>query len=164
MSPTALRSSWSLLVCMAAVFVTAAIGAIASADAVNLYAQLDRPVWAPPAVVFGPVWTVLYLLMAVAAWMVWRVHADARVGPALILFGIQLVANGLWSWLFFAWRLGAVAAIEIVVLWVLIAMTAVSFWRIQRWAGLLLLPYLLWVGYAAALTLVLWQRNPDLLG
>lgn len=165
MSPTApRRSNWTLLICLAAVFATAAIGAKASANAATFYAQLDRPAWAPPAAVFGPVWTLLFLLMAVAAWLVWRVHGDARVRPALTLFGIHLVANGLWSWLFFAWRLGAVASIEVVVLWILIALTTVSFWRIRPWAGVLLLPYLMWVGYAAALTMTLWQRNPEVLG
>ena len=130
-------------------------------DAAAFYAQLSKPSWAPPAAVFGPVWTVLYSLMGIAAWLVWRSpHASRR---ALTLFGVQLAANALWSWLFFAWHLGAFAAAEVLVLLALIAATVRVFFQINRLAALLLLPYLLWVIYASALTWSVWQRNPGLL-
>jgi tryptophan-rich sensory protein len=147
-----------LLVCYAA----AALGAIASTDAAAFYAQLSRPDWAPPAAVFGPVWTVLYTMMGVAAWLVWRDRGWHGAGGALTLFLVQLGANALWTWLFFAWRRGALAFVEILLLDVLIGATIVAFWRVRPSAGALLLPYLAWVGFASALTWTLWQRNTSL--
>ena len=144
-------------------FAVAALGAVASRNAPGFYAALERPAWAPPASVFGPVWTVLYALMAVAAWQVWRLRGWAGAGMVLGLFVLQLAANGLWSWLFFGWRLGGPALADIALLWVLLAATLVGFWRIRRSAGLLLVPYLAWVSFAAALNWSVWQRNPGLL-
>lgn len=142
-------------------FVAAAVGAAASVDAPSFYAQLSKPAWAPPAGVFGPVWTVLYALMGVAAWLVWRSPGPKRA--ALTLFGAQLAANALWSWLFFAWHRGALAAVEILVLLALIVAMIVAFWRISRLAALLMLPYLLWVSFASVLTWAVWRSNPTLL-
>jgi tryptophan-rich sensory protein len=146
------------------VFMAAAIGAVASAQAGAFYTQLLRPDWAPPPSVFGPVWTVLYAMMAVSAWLVWRAGAFRLTRFALSLFLAQLALNALWSWLFFAWHLGALAFVDIVLLWVAIVATAVAFWRIQPLAGALLLPYLLWVSFAAALNYSVWQLNPQILG
>lgn len=143
------------------VFVAAAVGAAASVDAPSFYAQLSKPAWAPPAGVFGPVWTVLYALMGVAAWLVWRSPGPKRA--ALTLFGAQLAANALWSWLFFAWHRGALAGVEILVLLALIVAMIVAFWRISRLAALLMLPYLLWVSFASVLTWAVWRSNPTLL-
>jgi tryptophan-rich sensory protein len=145
-------------------FATAALGARASITAGPFYRSLERPPWAPPGWLFGPVWTVLYLTMAVAAWAVWRERGWSGARPALALFLAQLAANALWSWLFFAWRLGAWATADIAVLWLLLAGTVVTFWRIRPWAGALLLPYLAWVTFAAALCVSVWQRNPVTLG
>jgi benzodiazapine receptor len=141
-----------------------ALGAIASADAPTFYAQLNRPAWAPPPGVFGPVWTVLYLMMGTAAWFVWRTHGFRGARVALGLFVVQLGVNALWSWLFFAWHLGAGALIDVTLLWLLIAATMVTFWRLHRGAALLLVPYLLWVSFASALNWALWRANPMLLG
>lgn len=157
MSSRALGLAGWLLVAFAA----AGVGALASADAAEFYAQLQKPAWAPPAWVFGPVWSILYALMGVAAWLVWRSPGPAR--GALVLFAAQLAANALWSWLFFAWRLGALAAIEVLVLLALILATVVAFRRRSRLAALLLLPYLLWVAFASLLTWWVWQRNPGVL-
>lgn len=143
------------------VFVAAAAGVVASVDAPSFYAQLSKPSWAPPAQVFGPVWTVLYALMGVAAWLVWR--SPGPKSAALILFGAQLAANALWSSLFFAWHRGALAAVEILILLALIAAMIVAFWRIGRLAALLLVPYLLWVSFASVLTWTVWRSNPTLL-
>jgi tryptophan-rich sensory protein len=164
-SENALRTSaWGLAGWFALTFVAAAIGARASVDAQSFYAELSQPAWAPPAWLFGPVWTALYALMAIAAWLVWRAHGFAAARIALVLFIVQLACNALWSWLFFAWRRGALAFVEVLILWLLIAATVVAFWRLSKLAGVLLVPYLCWVTFAAALTLAVWQRNPALLG
>lgn len=145
-------------------FCTGAIGGLGSVNAAGFYGRLVQPSWAPPAWLFGPAWSLLYVLMGVAAWLVWREHSFRGARPALALFAVQLVANALWSWLFFAWQLGAAAFAEIVLLWLLIAATVALFWRLHRLAALLLLPYLAWVSFAAALNLALWRLNPAVLG
>jgi translocator protein len=98
--------------------------------------------------------------MGVSAWLVWRKHRLSGATKALGLFTAQLFANALWSWLFFAWRLGALAMVEIVILWLLIVSTIVLFWRLHQAAAALLLPYLAWVSFAAALNFSLWWLNP----
>lgn len=145
-------------------FAAAAAGGVASANAGDFYQRLVRPEWAPPPWLFGPVWSVLYLLMGVAAWLVWRERGFRGARAALTLFIVQLAANALWTWLFFAWRRGALAFGEILLLWVLIAATIAAFWRVRPLAGALLLPYLLWVSFATALTFAVWRMNPALLG
>ena len=144
-------------------FATAAIGAVASVNAGSFYAELDRPPWAPPGWLFGPVWSTLYTLMGIAAWLVWRQRGLGDGRSALLLFIAQLAANALWSWLFFAWRLGAMAFVEVVLLWCLILATVIAFKRISALAAGLLLPYLAWVSFASVLTFSIWQRNPGLL-
>lgn len=145
-------------------FAAAAVGAVASVNAGDFYQQLARPDWAPPGWLFSPVWTTLYVLMGVAAWLVWRAHGFGAARAALVLFMIQLAVNALWSWLFFVWRQGALAFVEALLLWALIACTVVAFWRLHRLAAGLLLPYLAWVGFACALTFVTWRMNPGMLG
>jgi tryptophan-rich sensory protein len=145
-------------------FVAAAIGAAASIQAGAFYSQLARPDWSPPPSVFGPVWTVLYALMGIAAWLVWRVGGFRAARSALTLFLVQLALNALWSWLFFGWHRGGLAFADIVVLWALIVTTLVAFWRIKPLAGVLLVPYLLWVSFAAALNYSMWQLNSQALG
>lgn len=145
-------------------FAASAVGAVASIQAKSFYSQLAQPAWAPPPFLFGPVWTVLYAMMAIAAWLVWRSGGLHTNRIALSLFLVQLALNALWSWLFFAWQLGALAFVDIVLLWVLIVVTLVSFWRVRPLAGALLIPYLLWVSFAAALNYALWQLNPQVLG
>lgn len=158
------RQSLGLAGWLAASFVAGGVGAIASANAGVFYGQLSQPSWAPPAWLFGPVWSVLYILMGVAAWLVWRKHGFSGAATALSVFCIQLLANALWTWLFFVWHRGALSLAEILVLWLLIAATIVAFWRLQRLAALLLLPYFFWVSFASALTFSLWWLNPTLLG
>jgi tryptophan-rich sensory protein len=139
------------------------LGAIASVDARDFYASLDQPAWAPPGAIFGPVWTLLYMAMAVAAWLVWRERGFARARGALGLFIVQLGANALWSWLFFAWHRGGWAFADILVLLALIVGTIIAFARIRKLAAALLVPYLAWVCFATALNYSVWQRNPLLL-
>ncbi len=145
-------------------FIAAAIGGAASIQAGPFYIQLVRPDWAPPPTIFGPVWTVLYALMGVAAWLVWRVGGFRAAKSALALFLVQLALNALWSWLFFGWRRGAFAFADILLLWVLIAATLISFWRCRPLAGALLVPYFLWVSFASALNHSVWRLNPQVLG
>ena len=141
-----------------------AVGAIASRHAREFYGGLVKPAWAPPGWIFGPVWTVLYILMGIAAWLVWRAAGWNGATGALSLFLVQLACNAAWSWLFFAWRRGALAFGEILLLWVLIAATIAAFWRVRPLAGALLIPYLLWVTFATVLTYAVWRMNPALLG
>jgi len=155
-------SSWggtvAIILCTVA---TATLGGLASVRAGDFYLGLQRPAWAPPAWVFGPVWTALYALMAAAAWLVWRVRARRGTRHALILYGLQLALNALWPWLFFAWRRGGLAFAEVVVLLGVVGATVFAFARVRRRAAALLVPYLLWVAFASALTLAVWRLNPS---
>ncbi|GAA4821260.1 tryptophan-rich sensory protein [Marinicella pacifica] len=145
-------------------FAASAVGAVASIQAQSFYGELTQPSWAPPGWVFGPVWTTLFALMGVAAWLVWREGGCRKNKTSLSLFLVQLVVNALWSWLFFAWHLGAYALIDLIVLWLLIIATLVAFWRVKALAGVLLVPYLLWVSFAGILNYTVWQLNPLILG
>lgn len=140
-------------------FAAAALGAVASVQAGAFYQSLARPHWAPPGWLFGPVWTVLYILMAISAWLVWRERGFRKAGGALTLFLFQLSVNALWTWLFFVWHRGGLALAEILLLWLLILATARMFWRHSRVAGALLLPYWAWVSFASALTWAVWRGN-----
>lgn len=150
-----------LVLWLAAVLVAAGLGALGSSSAPTFYAQLNLPAWAPPAGLFGPVWSVLYAMMAVAAWLVWR--TPGRHDGALWVFGVQLGVNVLWSWLFFRWQTGAGALVDIVALDLLVLATVIAFWRVKRAAAVLLLPYLAWILFATALCFMSWRMNPSLL-
>ena len=121
------------------------------------YASLAKPAWTPPNWLFGPVWTALYLTMAVAAWLVWRKDGGTAVPLRIFLF--QLLLNLAWSGIFFKLRLPGAGFAEIVLLWLAILATAIGFWRTVPAAGWLLAPYLFWVSYAAALNVSIWRRN-----
>ena len=149
---------------LAASFAAGSVGAIAAAQANDFYGQLSQPTWAPPAWLFAPVWSMLYVVMALAAWLIWRKHGFRGATGGLVLFASQLVANALWTWLFFGLHRGALSVAEIAVLGLLIAANIVVFWRLQRLAAVMLLPYLAWVSFAAALTFSLWRMNPAMLG
>jgi tryptophan-rich sensory protein len=155
-----LRAFSGLIGWLVVTFAASAIGALASVEAAEFYGELQQPAWAPPPWLFGPVWTVLYAMMGLAAWTVWRSGGFGEQRVALGLFLTQLGLNALWSWLFFTWRLGGLAFAEIVMLWVCIFATLILFWRVRRVAGMLLVPYLAWVSFAAALNFVLWRQNP----
>ena len=124
------------------------------------YPTLVKPPFTPPSWVFGPVWTLLYIMMGVAAFLVWRkgLHVSG-VKTALYLFLIQLVLNGVWSLLFFGLRAPGIAFAEIIVLWCAIAATMVAFFEQSKWAGGLLIPYWLWVSFASVLNFWLWRLN-----
>ena len=164
MSLTKRKQIVGLVAGLVVAFIAAAIGGAASIQAGSFYTQLLRPDWAPPPEIFGPVWTVLYVLMGIAAWLVWRVGGFHAAKSALTLFLAQLALNALWTWLFFAWHRGALAFADILLLWALIVATLISFWRVRPLAGALLVPYLLWVSFASALNFYVWQLNPQVLG
>jgi translocator protein len=123
------------------------------------YAALAKPAWNPPNWIFAPVWTVLYLVMGVAAGLVWRQAGFSGASAALSLFVVQLVLNALWSYLFFGLQRLDLALFDIVVLWGAILAVAVLFWGANRLAGALMIPYLAWVGFASVLNFVLWRLN-----
>ncbi|MBM2618776.1 tryptophan-rich sensory protein [Actinoplanes sp. LDG1-06] len=155
--PTPHRHRWLALAGFGlAVFVAAAIGGLGVAGTSAEYNGLEQPAWAPPSWLFGPVWTVLYVMIAVAGWLAWQ-----RVGFTwpLWLYAAQLVLNAIWTPLFFGAGQYGLAFADIVVLWLLIGATTVAFWRVRRGAALLLLPYWAWVSYATALNLAIWQLN-----
>ena len=123
------------------------------------YTELVKPTWNPPGWLFGPVWTVLYAMMAVAAWMVWRRGGWRSNGLALGAFMVQWVLNVLWTPLFFGMHQPGLAFADIVALWAAIVVTIVLFWKVSRGAAAMLVPYLMWVSFAAVLNLTIWQLN-----
>ena len=123
------------------------------------FRALDKPSWQPPDAVFAPVWTTLYTLMAVAAWLVWRRWGFAGARAALVVYLVQLALNTAWSWLFFGRHDITLALLDIVALLAAIVATIALFWRKHRVAALLLLPYLAWVSFATALTWTLDRMN-----
>ena len=123
------------------------------------YAALNKPALNPPNWIFGPVWTGLYILMAIAAWLVWRERGAPGRALALSAWLVQLLLNAAWSWLFFGLHRPGWAFAEIVLLFGAIVVTLVLFWRIRTLAGVLMLPYLLWVGFAAYLNFQIWSLN-----
>jgi translocator protein len=138
-------------------FGAAALGARFLPD--EWYRQLNKPTWNPPNSIFAPVWTVLYLLMAVAAWLVWRRYGINGALLPLTLFIVQLLLNAAWTWLFFGLHRIRDALIDIIVLWLVILTTLISFWRLEPLAGILLVPYLAWVSFATVLTMTIWRLN-----
>ena len=157
------RSIGALVAWIAVSLAAGAVGGVASVNAGAFYGQLDRPPWAPPGWLFGPVWTALYILMGIAAWLVWREAGWTAARVAFVLFFAQLALNALWTWLFFAWRNGALALAGIVVLLIFIVATMIAFGRVSRPAAVLLVPYLCWVLFATALTAAVWTRNKGVL-
>jgi len=123
------------------------------------YAELHKPTWNPPAWLFGPAWTLLYVLMANAAWLVWREGGWRTQGHALSLFLVQWLLNALWTPLFFGMHQTGLAFAEIVLLWLMIVLTLNAFWKVKPAAALLMLPYLAWVTFAAALNFTIWRMN-----
>ena len=152
------RHPWFALVGMVVVCLSVAgIGGLATAPNIpTWYAGLAKPAWTPPGWIFGPVWSFLYLSMAVAAWLVWR-RGNALV--PMTLFAVQLTFNMAWSWLFFGQHSPGAAVIDVVLLWAAIAATMLVFWFRSTIAGLLFMPYLAWVSFAAVLNFTIWRLN-----
>ncbi len=156
--PPTKPSSWIGLGCWLAVTLAAAwIGSRFQPG--DWYAGLIKPALTPPAWVFGPVWTLLYVMMATAAWLVWRRYGLVKAIGRLGLFLGQLALNALWSYLFFGLQRPGLAFLDIAVLWLAILATFIAFWRSYPAAGVLLLPYLLWVSFATYLNFQFWRLN-----
>jgi tryptophan-rich sensory protein len=151
----------SLIIAIAIPLVVGGVGGVATASSIaTWYQTLNKPAWNPPNWVFGPVWTLLYVIMGVAAWLIWRSGwHNPKVRLALAFFGAQLLLNLLWSLVFFGLRAPGWAMVDIVVLWALILVTAVRFYQLQPAPGLLLIPYQLWVTFATGLNAAIWQLN-----
>ena len=154
-------SKWmSWIVFVAICFGAAAVGSFFTASSVKTwYPGLLKPAGTPPSWVFGPVWSVLYLLMGTAAWLVWQERHAHDVRLPLGLFFGQLILNAAWSVIFFGLQRPGLALVEILILSLAIALTTISFWGRSRYAFWLMMPYLGWVGYATYLNLGLWRLN-----
>jgi benzodiazapine receptor len=139
--------------------VAAAGGAVTATSVGSWYAGLAKPSFNPPDWLFGPVWTVLYVMIAVAGWRVWCRRGESGARGALVAWGVQLALNLGWSFVFFGARLIGAALLEIVALLAAIVVAAILAWRIDRVAGALLVPYIAWVGFAALLNASLWRLN-----
>ena len=155
-APELLKLVGCVLLCQLA----GGIGSLATSDSLRTwYPTLRKPSWNPPDAVFGPVWTALYALMGIALYLVLRRRMDRETRAALALFGVQLALNTLWSLLFFGRRSPGAAFAEIVLLWFAVLLTILAFRRVSVAASVLLVPYLLWVSFAAALNLAIWRLN-----
>ena len=151
------RSALALAGWLALSFAAAAVGGFFLPG--EWYAGLQKPSWNPPNWIFGPVWTALYTIMAIAAWLIWKRGGFAGQNVALSLFLAQLLFNALWSPLFFGLRQPALAFADILLLWLTLLGTVAAFWKVRPLAGALLVPYLAWVAFASALNFALWRLN-----
>jgi tryptophan-rich sensory protein len=156
--------AWISLILIASVTLGVGLlgGRITEPNILPWYRSLVRPGFAPPDWVFGPVWILLYLLMALAAWQVWMRRSTHEVGPALIWYGLQLILNLAWSFLFFGLHRPDLAFLEILILWLAIGITLLTFGKVRKLSGYLLLPYWLWVSFAAVLNFAFWRLNPKI--
>ncbi len=147
----------SVLICLSAGF----IGSIFTTPSIpSWYATLDKPSFNPPNWLFAPVWTTLFILMGIAVFLIWRKGLKKKeVKNALLIFLFQLIFNTLWSFLFFKFHSPFWALVDIAVLWVLILLSLVKFWKINKAAGMLLIPYLLWVSFASILNYFIYKLN-----
>jgi benzodiazapine receptor len=147
----------SLIVCQSAGF----IGSIFISPAIpTWYVTLNKPPFTPPNWLFSPVWIFLFVLMGISAFLVWSKGLDdKRVKTALSIFAVQLILNILWSAVFFGFRSPLAGLIEIVILWIAIWLTILNFFKVSKTAGLLLMPYILWVSFAAVLNFFIWRLN-----
>ncbi len=123
------------------------------------YNLLHKPTFSPPNWLFGPVWTLLYTLMGIAAWLIWNQHKKKNTATAIALYGFQLALNLLWSIVFFGWHNITGGLMVIALLWLMILATIIEFWKLSRPAAYLLIPYLAWVSFASLLNFALWQLN-----
>ncbi len=145
-----------LVVCIGA----GGVGALSTTPEIEgWYRTLNKPSWNPPDSLFGPVWTTLYVLMAIAGWLVWKSAGIRKTTLPLSLFGVQLVLNVAWSFLFFGLHRPGWAFVEIMVLWLTILATTFTFYRCSKPAGWLFLPYLAWVSFASFLNCAIWRMN-----
>ncbi|MFH1439952.1 MAG: TspO/MBR family protein [Candidatus Woesearchaeota archaeon] len=152
-----MKKIWKLVISLLLPFLASAIGGLFTASSVSTwYVELSKPSFNPPSWIFGPVWTILYLLMGISLYLVWIKKYDK---PAFIVFGVQLVLNALWSILFFGIKSPFFAFIEIILLWLAILITILYFYKINKISAYLLIPYMLWVTFAAVLNFAIFILN-----
>jgi translocator protein len=142
---------------LALCFAAASTGVFVSTG--DWYSSLNKPSWNPPSWLFGPVWSVLYCVMAIAAWLVWCQGGWQRQRIPLALFILQLALNAMWTPLFFGLHVPGFAFGELCLLWLALVSTLVLFWRVRPLAGIMLIPYLGWVSFAAFLNFTIWRLN-----
>ena len=154
------KSILPLLISILIVFSFGFIGSFFTTSSItNWYAFINKPLFSPPNWIFGPVWTLLYILMGVSAFLIWQKRDNLKTKPALIFYGIQLILNALWSIIFFGMHNPGLALLEIIILWLFILITLIKFYKINKTAGLLFIPYLLWVSFASILNYAIWILN-----
>lgn len=153
-----MKKFWQFIVCLLICEGAGGVGAIFTTPAIaSWYATLTKPSFSPPNWLFGPAWTILFLLMAISLYLIWQSKENKKA--ALWVFAIQLALNILWSVIFFGQQQPFIAFIEIIILWLAILMNIIYFYRVNKTAGLLLVPYILWVSFASVLNYVVWQLN-----
>ncbi|NIZ03029.1 TspO/MBR family protein [Thalassospira lucentensis] len=140
--------------------ISAAGGAVTATSVTGWYTTLEKPSFNPPNWIFGPVWTIIYFMIALSGWRAWLNGGIANNRPAFLVYAVQLALNLLWSFLFFGAQSPLLGLIDIVPLLALIVINCVMFWKIDRWAGLLLVPYVLWVSFAMLLNASIYFLNP----
>lgn len=158
---------WRLAASLALTTFAASLGSLATSSSIyTWYASINKPTFNPPNWLFGPVWTVLFIMMAIAFFLVWNQGAEKKKDKnkdyrksALLFFSIQLAANVLWSFVFFFFQNPGMAFLEIMVLWLTIILVIYYFENLNRLAAWLMIPYLFWVSFAAFLNFVIWQMN-----
>jgi translocator protein len=157
--PRPARSALALAGWVGVTFAAAAMGGLFLPG--EWYAGLRKPSWNPPNWIFGPVWSALYTIMAMAAWLVWKRGGFAGQRVALLLFLVQLLFNALWSPLFFGLHQPSLAFVDLMLLWLTLLATIAAFWKARRLAGAMLLPYLAWSTFAGSLNFAIWRLNPS---
>lgn len=123
------------------------------------YQALNKPEWNPPNWIFGPVWTLLYVLMGISVWIIWKSYGLKTAAIPIAFFIVQLILNALWSWFFFGLENVGLAFVDIIALWTFILITLILFWKLNTWSGVLLIPYIAWVSFATILNYNIWQLN-----
>jgi len=162
MKTKGLNDGLKLVICIAVCIAAGLVGSLFTRDSIsNWYAFLQKPSFTPPNWLFAPVWILLYILMGIAVFMVWRKGLNQfQVRESIVIFIIQLVLNAGWSLAFFGLKSPGLGLIVIVPLWTAILLTIINFFRVSRTAAYLLIPYIIWVSYATALTFTIYLMNP----
>ncbi len=147
----------SIIVCLA---VGGISGYLTTSEITTWYATLQKPSFNPPNYLFGPVWTILYIMMAISFWLIWKSDASETLkNKAILLFGIQLILNFFWSIIFFSLHQLGFALAEIIAMWVFILLSILAFYPISKPAAIMLIPYLCWVSFASILNFSIWRLN-----
>jgi translocator protein len=150
----------TIVICIAIPLVIGGLSGFATTGAIDTwYAQLNKPSFNPPNYLFGPVWTILYILMGISLFLVWKSPSGNERNMALTIFVIQMVLNFAWTFLFFYFHRPGLALIEIIILWIAILLMIIAFYRIDKIASLLQIPYILWVSFASVLNGAIWFLN-----